>query len=115
MWHFFSPKIFYGEGALAALENINGKKCFIVTDNVMEELGYVNILTDALKKCGLKDGMCLSFHHQLRNGDNVVNLTLEAVRNLGVKDIMMAQTAVFNVHEPVIEFIKEGVKIVGGC
>ena len=52
MWHFFSPKIFYGEGALAALENINGKKCFIVTDNVMEELGYVNILTDALKKYG---------------------------------------------------------------
>ena len=52
MWHFFSPKIFYGEGALAALENINGKKCFIVTDNVMEELGYVNILTDTLKKYG---------------------------------------------------------------
>ena len=31
MWHFFSPKIFYGEGALAALENINGKKCFFGT------------------------------------------------------------------------------------
>ncbi len=66
-------------------------------------------LSDALKKCGLKDGMCLSFHHQLRNGDHVVNRTLETVRDLDVKNIMMAQTAIFNAHEPVIDFIKDGV------
>lgn len=66
-------------------------------------------LTDALKKCGIKDGDTLSFHHQLRNGDYVVNMTLAAVRDLGVKNIRMAQTAIFNVHEPVIDFIKEGV------
>jgi alcohol dehydrogenase class IV len=52
MWHFFCPKVFYGEGALAALENINGKKCFIVTDNVIEELGFLKILTDVLEKYG---------------------------------------------------------------
>ncbi len=52
MWHFFSPKIFYGEGALAALENINGKKCFIVTDNIIKELGFLKILTDILEKYG---------------------------------------------------------------
>jgi len=69
----------------------------------------VTDLTDAFEKCGLKDGMCLSFHHQLRNGDNVVNMTLEAVKNLGVKNIMMAQTAIFNVHEPVIDFVKDGI------
>lgn len=66
-------------------------------------------LTDALKKCGIKDGDTLSFHHQLRNGDYVVNMTLAAVRDLGVKNIRMAQTAIFNVHEPVIDFIKDGV------
>ena len=68
----------------------------------------VTSLIESLKKCGLKDGMCLSFHHQLRNGDFVILKTLEAVRELGVKDIMMAQTAMFNVHEPLIEFIKDG-------
>jgi len=66
-------------------------------------------LSEALKKCGIKDGYTLSFHHQLRNGDNVINMTLEAVSSLGIKNIMMAQTAMFNVHEPVIGFIKEGV------
>ncbi len=69
----------------------------------------VSSLTETLKKCGLKDGMTLSFHHQLRNGDYVINSTLEAVKNLGVKNIMMAQTAMFNVHNPVIDFIKDGI------
>ena len=66
-------------------------------------------LSEALQKCGLKDGMTLSFHHQLRNGDFVINESLETVQNLGVKNIMMAQTAMFNVHNPVIDFIKAGV------
>jgi len=66
-------------------------------------------LTDALKKCGLKDGDTLSFHHQLRNGDNVINSTLAAVHELGVNNIRMAQTAMFNVHQPVIDYINDGV------
>ncbi len=69
----------------------------------------VTDLTDALKKCNIKNGDTLSFHHQLRNGDYVINMTLETVRELGIKNIRMAQTAIFNVHEPVIDFIKEGV------
>jgi len=69
----------------------------------------VTSLSDALKKCKLKNGDTLSFHHQLRNGDNVVNLTLEAVKNLGVKNIRVAQTAMFDVHNPVIGYIKDGV------
>ncbi|MFW6120910.1 MAG: citrate lyase subunit alpha [Petrotogales bacterium] len=69
----------------------------------------VTTLTNALKKCNFKDGDTISFHHQLRNGDNVINMTLAAVHDLGIKNIRMAQTAMFNVHEPVIDFIKEGV------
>ncbi|MEF8880190.1 MAG: citrate lyase subunit alpha, partial [Candidatus Thermoplasmatota archaeon] len=68
----------------------------------------VKTLKEALKKSGLKNGMTLSFHHQLRNGDYVVNQTLDAVRELGVKNIRLAQTALFPVHKPVIEHIKEG-------
>lgn len=71
-------------------------------------ISKITSLTEALKKCGLKNGQTLSFHHQLRNGDFIVNMTLDAVRELGVKDIRLAQTALFNVHEPVIEHIKEG-------
>jgi alcohol dehydrogenase class IV len=52
MWHFFSPNIVYGEDALNFLEKIKGKKCFIVTDKVIEELGYLKILTDKLNQFG---------------------------------------------------------------
>ncbi|MFW9825646.1 MAG: iron-containing alcohol dehydrogenase [Candidatus Thorarchaeota archaeon] len=50
MWHFYSPNIIYGEGALAFIENLKGKKCFIVTDKVLEEIGFLKILTDKLDK-----------------------------------------------------------------
>ena len=79
-----------------------GAKKYTYTSKVTE-------LTDALKKCGIKDGDTISFHHQLRNGDFVINMTLNAIRELGIKNIRMAQTAMFDVHEPVIDFIKEGV------
>jgi citrate lyase subunit alpha/citrate CoA-transferase len=69
----------------------------------------VSNLSEALTKCNIKDGMTLSFHHQLRNGDFVINKTLETVKNLGIKNIMLAQTAMFNVHNPIINYIKEGV------
>ena len=80
----------------------NGTKKYTYTSKV-------TTLIDALKKCGLKDGYTLSFHHQLRNGDYVINATLEAVRELGIKDIHLAQTALFDIHKPVIEYIKDGI------
>src|SRR4030042_777837 len=77
-----------------------------------KKYGYsskVTTLVNALKKCEIKNGDTISFHHQLRNGDNVINLTLNAARELGIKKIRMAQTAMFDAHNPVIDFIKDGV------
>ena len=69
----------------------------------------VTSLEDALKRCGLKNGDTVSFHHQLRNGDGIINISLDTIRQLDVRDIRLAQTALFNVHNPVIEHIKQGV------
>lgn len=66
-------------------------------------------ITDALRQCGLKDGMTLSFHHHLRNGDHVVNMTMDAVAVLGVKDITVACSSLFPVHEHLIGHIRSGV------
>lgn len=74
--------------------------------------GFASKLTTfekALKNCKLKNGITISFHHQLRNGDFVVNQTLSTIKDLGVKDVRLAQTALFKVHQPVIDHIKEGV------
>jgi citrate lyase subunit alpha/citrate CoA-transferase len=68
----------------------------------------VTNLRNALKKCELKNGDTISFHHQLRNGDYVINKTFNAIRELGVKNLRLAQTAIFDVHNPIIDFIKDG-------
>lgn len=52
MWHFYSPNIIYGEDSLDFIEKVKGKKCFIVTDKIIEELGYLKLLTDKLEKFG---------------------------------------------------------------
>ncbi len=54
MWHFYCPNIIYGEDALDFIEKVKGEKCFIVTDKVIEELGYLKLLTDKLDKIGKK-------------------------------------------------------------
>jgi citrate lyase subunit alpha/citrate CoA-transferase len=69
----------------------------------------VKDLETALMKCGLKSGMTISFHHQLRNGDFVVNNTFEVINNLDCKDLRCAQTALFDVHKPLIDYIEEGI------
>ena len=63
----------------------------------------------ALKAAGLKDGMTVSTHHHLRNGDNVANAVFEAAAELGVKDLMWFPSASFPCHAPIIEHMKNGV------
>ena len=46
---------------------------------------FIATIADALRQCGLADGMTLSFHHHLRTGDPVVNFSLVAVSEKGIK------------------------------
>ncbi len=54
MWYFYCPNIIYGEESLDFIKNIQGNKCYIVTDRNLDELGYLKILTDKLEKFGKK-------------------------------------------------------------
>ncbi|MCD6357615.1 MAG: citrate lyase subunit alpha [Thermoproteales archaeon] len=66
-------------------------------------------IKEAIKKTGLQDGMTISFHHHMRNGDAVVNMVVDEIARMGIKHIKLAPTALFPVHEPLIEHIKKGV------
>ncbi len=48
MWYFVSPRIIFGEEALDALEEIEGKRCLVVTDKVLVRLGLVEKVTSRL-------------------------------------------------------------------
>ena len=56
----------------------------------------------------LKDGMTLSFHHHLRNGDYVLNKVMAEVHKRGIKDLTIAATSLFPCHAPLVEMIEDG-------
>lgn len=66
-------------------------------------------LKEALREAGLRDGMTLSFHHHLRNGDYVVSMVLDLVAEMGFRDMTIAPTALFPVHKSIIRHIESGV------
>lgn len=70
---------------------------------VMEDLKAV------FKAIPVTDGMCISFHHALRNGDYVINMVLDTAAELGIKDLKVACTALFPINMPIVDHIKNGV------
>ncbi|WP_032120442.1 citrate lyase subunit alpha [Clostridium amazonitimonense] len=66
-------------------------------------------IDEALDKANIKDGMTVSFHHHLRNGDYVLNMVMERIAARGIKDITVAASSIFPVHAPLVEYIKEGI------
>ncbi|AQS11254.1 citrate lyase alpha chain [Clostridium saccharobutylicum] len=72
-----------------------------------------NKLLDSIEKAviatGLKDGMTISFHHHLREGDYILNMVLDVIAKLGIKNLTLAPSSLSGVHAPVVEHIKNGV------
>ncbi len=69
----------------------------------------VNSIEEVLDKVNIKDGMTISFHHHLRNGDYVLNTVVEAIAKRGVKDLRVAASSIFPVHAPLVKYMESGV------
>ncbi|MBO6189697.1 MAG: citrate lyase subunit alpha [Alloprevotella sp.] len=66
-------------------------------------------LEEAIRRSGLKDGMTISFHHHFRSGDKVINLVVAKLAEMGFKNLHLAASSLIDVHEPLIEHIRNGV------
>lgn len=65
-------------------------------------------LKEALKSAGLKDGMTISTHHHLRNGDVLTNYLFDVIKEMGVKNIRWFPSASFPCHEHLIKYLDDG-------
>ena len=72
------------------------------------ESKMVGSIAEVLKKCGIKDGMTLSFHHHFREGDYVVNMVMEEVHKMGIKDITICASSLGKAHNPIVPMIEDG-------
>ena len=69
----------------------------------------VNSLAEAFDRLGLADGMVVSTHHHLRNGDAVANMVFDTAAEMGLKDLMWFPSASFPVHANQIRHLESGV------
>jgi len=69
----------------------------------------VGSIREAVALAGLKDGMTVSFHHHLRNGDYVLNMVMAEIANAGLKDIFVNASSLFDAHTPLQEHIANNV------
>ena len=72
----------------------------------------VKSIDEAVRQTKLENGMTVSFHHHLRNGDFVLNAVMDSIARLGIKDITVNASSIFDIHEPLIGHIKN--KVVTG-
>ncbi|MGI6074833.1 MAG: citrate lyase subunit alpha [Pyramidobacter sp.] len=75
----------------------------------MKDSKVVSSLKDAILRSRLKDGMRISFHHHLRNGDGVMNMVLAQLASMGFRGLTLNSSSVFDVQKPLVEHIKNGV------
>jgi len=69
----------------------------------------VRSIREAIELAGLKDGMTISFHHHLRNGDYVLNMVLEQIAAMGIKELNVNASSLFDTHLPLVDHIKSHV------
>lgn len=69
----------------------------------------VTDIKEAVRLSGLKDGMTVSFHHHLRNGDMTAVMVMEAIKEMGIRNLTVNISSIFDAHAPFIEYMQEGV------
>ncbi len=69
----------------------------------------VKSIREAIKLAGLKDGMSVSFHHHLRNGDYTLNLVMHEIAALGIKELTLNASSLFDTHAELEEHIENRV------
>lgn len=68
----------------------------------------VKDIHEALVKCGIKDGDVISFHHHFREGDYVVNMVMDEIHKMGIKDITISASSLGKANDPIVPYIEDG-------
>ena len=68
----------------------------------------VGSIHEALVKCGAHNGMTLGFHHHFRDGDLVVNMVMEEVHKMGIKDVTICASSLGKAHDALVPMIEDG-------
>ncbi|EGO62991.1 citrate lyase subunit alpha [Acetonema longum] len=63
----------------------------------------------AIEAVGLRDGMTISFHHHLRNGDYVMKLVVDAIARKGIRGLRLTASSLSAVQDAIMPHLEAGV------
>ena len=66
-------------------------------------------LDAAIDACGLRDGMTISFHHHLRNGDAVMKQVVDAIARKGIRGLKLSASSLSEVQDALLPHLESGV------
>lgn len=84
------------------------KKCSTFKSVLPGDVKLHRNLNDILDKLELKNGMTISFHHHLRNGDYILPMVMEELSKRGYKDITIVASSIFPCHKMLVPLIENG-------
>ena len=68
----------------------------------------VENIEKAVELSGLQNGMTISFHHHLRNGDAVMPMVLDILEKMGFKGLTLAPSSIPDIHDCIADYIRSG-------
>ncbi len=69
-------------------------------------------IEEAIGLCGLKDGMTVSFHHHLRDGDQVLPAVMHKIESMGFHGIKVSASSIHGSHGCLADLVRK--KVVTG-
>lgn len=99
---------FAGVGKHRPRGNKYGSRIPTCADYPADGNKVVNSLEEALRRCGISDGMTISTHHHLRDGDLISNQVFDIAYSMGIKDLVWFPSASFPCNDPVIKHLDNG-------
>lgn len=67
------------------------KDTLTLTERQFKNNKVIFSLQKAIEQVGLKSGMTISFHHHFRNGDHVVNMVMDTIARMGIRDLTVGR------------------------
>ncbi|MFW5991878.1 MAG: citrate lyase subunit alpha [Halanaerobiaceae bacterium] len=78
-------------------------------EDIVQKNDKLASLEEVLDNLDIKDGMTISFHHHFREGDLLINMIIDKLAEMGIKDLTLASSSLANVHSHIIKHIKNNV------
>lgn len=104
------PQYIQGIGSLRPYNEPDKRRERYITQRDKPFYGkLVDSIREAIVKTGLSDGMTVSFHHHLRNGDYVLPLVMKEIAAMGIRNLTICASSLTKAHECLIDYIKSGV------